>query len=374
MGVVTLARWLVHSAMKLTNEGKLDEALEQYLAAIRIATQYRDWCQFREGISWDLYGADVIERDVYACLPVWETRPDQTPERILTAQRQLKELTSHSSLNGLIIARYLLLRRILNGDLLAISTIEGNEKRPLPMLAILWLRLPWERARALRLLNFQTYCELQGAWRPRSSNEIPMNSGACPRVCNARFALAELRNSELLYTICKQIGLPSIFYNRNEGRNWSYRFTPAESFKCTLASRRATQIILALEAWKLMHGSLPKTLDELVGPCVDRLPDDPYSGESFRYFPNGVAASLRWQPPWERHRLESHRNLPADTPFLWSTGTEVQIFHWLHEQKDVLDEYKIAEPPQPRERDPYSWRRPTSEFDVWSSGWPFPIP
>ena len=52
--------------------------------------------------------------------------------------------------------------------------------------------------------------------------------------------------------------------------------------------RRATRIVLALQAWKLEHGDYPKTLDELVGPYFEKLPTDPFSGESYQYFPEGV--------------------------------------------------------------------------------------
>jgi hypothetical protein len=47
--------------------------------------------------------------------------------------------------------------------------------------------------------------------------------------------------------------------------------------------RRATVIVLALEAWKAKHGKLPRTLDELVGAYLDKLPLDPYSGGPYRY-------------------------------------------------------------------------------------------
>ena len=56
--------------------------------------------------------------------------------------------------------------------------------------------------------------------------------------------------------------------------------------------RRATLIILALQAWKLEHDAYPKTLDELVGPYLARLPNDPYSGQPYQYYPEGVKVPL----------------------------------------------------------------------------------
>ena len=38
---------------------------------------------------------------------------------------------------------------------------------------MLWLQLPWERERALRLLNLQTALELALARRPRQAADVP---------------------------------------------------------------------------------------------------------------------------------------------------------------------------------------------------------
>jgi hypothetical protein len=87
----------------------------------------------------------------------------------------------------------------------------------------------------------------------------------------------------------------------------------AETWLNAQMQRDVTQVILALEAYRLEHGVLPATLDELTGPYVSKLPRDPYSGDSFRYFPHGIP-----------HRLTNNRSgdgpIPADTPFLWSCG------------------------------------------------------
>ena len=56
----------------------------------------------------------------------------------------------------------------------------------------------------------------------------------------------------------------------------------------TETHRRATRLILALEAWKLDHGGLPKSLEDLKGKYLDQLPVDPYTGGAFRYKPKGL--------------------------------------------------------------------------------------
>ena len=86
--------------------------------------------------------------------------------------------------------------------------------------------------------------------------------------------------------------------------------------------RREVRLMLAIEASKLQHGRMPKTLDELVGPYLKDLPHDPYTGEPFRYFPEGLSGPSglglsRRQSPTVT--LEAH------TPFLWSAGTRVRL-------------------------------------------------
>jgi hypothetical protein len=380
-----LSSLLVDSADKLTATGRLNDALEQYLAAIRIAAQYRDWCQIRSEAAWDLDNGNVLEREVYARLALWATRPHQTPERVLGAERRLRELASHMYPSGLIVARYLLLRRIINGDLTALGAIEGSEGRPLPMLMMLWLRLPWERDRALRLLNFETYCELRAAWGTASGQTVCRDPESYDDVRRTQIRLAQLRESELLYALCRQVGLPEISCEETDWDCHCYRLTLAEDAQATETVRRAGRLILALEAWKLRHGKLPRSLDELVGPCLDQLPCDPCSGMSFRYVPDGLAIPLRWNLPFDRWSADWHPpfhetkesarrgELSARMPFVWSTGIRVRVVHKATPPNSLREEYDIAVPGLCRSV-PSSWRWADSDYDVWSSGWPFPIP
>ena len=110
-------------------------------------------------------------------------------------------------------------------------------------------------------------------------------------------------------------------------------------------------LTLALEAFKLRHGSLPHRLDELVGPCLDRLPVDPCTGKPFVYFRSGV-----------NHRLGdmigslnfATRNLiPPQTPLLWSPGPDNAV------------------PPPDEDRD---WRRDWANGRRVELEWAFPIP
>jgi hypothetical protein len=348
---------LLINAKRTQEAGDLDSALKQYLAVIRICDQMRR-CDIK-----GCYSADDYEMQTYSSLARWAARPGQTPTRILDAEHEVRRSMFQDTSRGPVELEYGIMRRILNGDLAALSATHVSEKRPLSTLTLLWMRLPWERARALRLLNFQTYCELHDP-----SAAMPVQS-----------TLAPLRNAELLYTLWEQTGLPWVIRDLELWWcDWRYPSTSPDRAKALETKRRATYILLALEAWKLEHGSLPKKLDALVGPYFDRLPEDPFSGEPFRYFPDGLPVSLRWSQLSGGWTTEEYRGeLPANTPFLWSIGERVSLTHStahsIEQQRNVLDEYQIWLP-WPHQQGPHSTRFPNSESDLWSSGWPFVIP
>ena len=173
VGVFRLANLLVQSAAVLEGQGKLETALEHYLAAIRVAGQYRQWCQGHLNQGYGCYSADVIECGVYAHLPYWATRPKQTPERVLAALRKVEEaqhIASESD-DGPIRVQYLIIRRILGGDLEAVVTATPNQGKYVSPFTMLLLRLPWERARrydgwTIRpTINRKAIGEI-GLWKP----------------------------------------------------------------------------------------------------------------------------------------------------------------------------------------------------------------
>ncbi|MEN6405575.1 MAG: hypothetical protein ABFC77_03800 [Thermoguttaceae bacterium] len=348
---------------KHLGKGKnLDEESRKDLAVIGLALRYRNWLP-DVGL--------LFEQEAYDRLIQWSVRPGQTPERLLAVERQLAKQTAHDSLIGSIQVRYGVLWRALHDDFTMLGRI--GTKDPLPLTTLLWMRVPWERERALRLLKFQTYCELRGLADLKSGSVVCVGPNDFQKMRRWQTKLEPLKESELLYVLREQLGLPAIY--RDEFArfySWPDNTLLARRLLFNQTYRRATQLILALEAWKLQHGSLPKTLDPLVGPCLDRLPDDPYSHRPFLYFPKGASASLSWKPNYYT-KLQS---LPAKSPFLWSTGPYVQYAPWDPSKNNMVDDYRIVLRPweiyglPPGQQS----RRPTSEQDVLSSGRVFPIP
>jgi len=60
-----------------------------------------------------------------------------------------------------------------------------------------------------------------------------------------------------------------------------------ETYFCLLAHLRATDVLLALRAYHLDHGTLPATLEALAPDYLPEVPTDPFSGHPFTYRPFG---------------------------------------------------------------------------------------
>jgi len=125
-----LPQLLICSATKLEEEGKLDAALERYLAVVRISAQ------FREPAGWYNHSYDM-ERDVYARLPLWATCPNQTPNgsgrHTPTSTNLLEPPPARSNQDD-----YGNIELFLSGDPLSIAVSEYNSE-PVPPLTVLWL-------------------------------------------------------------------------------------------------------------------------------------------------------------------------------------------------------------------------------------------
>jgi hypothetical protein len=178
------------------------------------------------------------------------------------------------------------------------------------------------------------------------------------------------------YQLHKFVWIPPALFDARWGEFEMVRiYTEMET------SRRATRLILALEAWKLQHGSLPKTLDELVGTCLERIPVEPYSGKPFRYFPDGPKFSFQTNNPFKQLHWNQDQGNPdlisisisisANSPFLWATGPMVGNRNGYTDNKLILNEYRIFTNYGSYES---GWYTPHSENDLLQAGWTFPIP
>ncbi len=112
------------------------------------------------------------------------------------------------------------------------------------------------------------------------------------------------------------------------------------------AKRRVVRLVLALEASWLEKGTLPESLDSLVGPYFDRLPMDPVTGKPFHYMPRGLpfpSVALTYNYDWQE--------VPAGTPLLASSNFDVAL-----STRGVYDEFN------------YYPSRPEKNIE-WSTTW-----
>ena len=171
--------------------------------------------------------------------------------------------------------------------------------------------------------------------------------------------------------------MPPISRDWEEEGGWHQSITPvtlSQSYTAIETARRA--VVLALQAWKLKHGSLPKSLDELVGPYLDDVSIDPYSYGPFRYFRDGLEDSSPLEPAavWlvgaSRRTIFRRMNRSlVGRPENQRPNADDQGRYFLKRQYLVRSYRPYA---TPRFR---SWsHKANSEYNIWEEGWPFPIP
>jgi len=316
--------------------------LERHLALLRYSLHLR-----HRSAAWNK--ADALEEKAYEGLLRWATRTGQTPQRVIAALRQVEQITQDiPSPDQLIQWDYWLMQRAIRA--------EPNEpvRTPRTPSGAFWLRLgwqwlPWERARALRMLNYGTAQSLDTLHRV----EAAVAEGTQPELLSYR-----QRFEAWLDPLVAEIYSPDAAW-------WIVR-----SYLRAETRRRANRVILALEAWKLEHGGkLPPSLDALVGKYLDRILPDPYSGEPLLYFREGLSI-----PRPLPHSVDQWTGtVPPDSifsgkPFLWSTGSDVRKFV---PAMGIDKKYYIVVGSVGGVDD---WRQPVSEVDVWRAGWAFPIP
>ena len=352
--ILDVADMFVGNANELQEEGKLDEAFERYLAAVRIAGQYREWHEYHVNNVLFVDSADDLEKSVYCRLGAWAAHPGQTPDRIKAALCRLKQVTAGVSVDNALKIRYMGLRRLFENDPDIVNKFYIIEATRLHQLTTLWLKFPSERARGFRLLDMVMRKQLN------ASAEIDGKAASKEQLSMPDEKMPRLTVFDLVHTPDNLISDYLIL-----GMNIKERRADIET------DRRAVRIVMALEAWKLEHDSLPKSLDELVDASyLGSLPNDPYMGTPFLYFPDGVPNSISLRQ--ESGLSRSHTgDLITGTPFIWSTGAKVkQLEQREIENMPLFRRYAIRLDLNGQEE----YYLPSTEAEIWSAGRLFPIP
>jgi hypothetical protein len=340
-GAVIGLVWI--SAAQLQEDGHLDEALDRYFDAIRAAGHLSDVTPSVR------YFANTFDN-----LAQWGVQPGQTADRIRGAIERLKAL-SPDMLRGshALKARFVLASRFLRGEtqLRAAFNSEDHQLRSDIAKETLWSTLmPWENNRALRLLNIITQVGLN---RLGLESMVLANQDSGLVFENAGSALAEFADDFWMnrwrdryndFAVIGDSTNPGGMTSRpilaSELGNWMSTTSPNlfafASFGARMgrelveveALKRGTMLVLAIEAYRLDHGELPKSLDDLRGAYLDHLPIDPFSGLQFRYFPEGVPMddpSQELVQDWGSVVNGVRQQVELGKPCVWCTGPELSV-------------------------------------------------
>jgi hypothetical protein len=365
----------IQNAAQLQRQGKLDAAADQYFVALELACK-----------------ADIIDQPfssyrfvgdaVFQPLVQWGAEKGQTTARIKSAIARLKALGPETlPLEARMEWFYLYARhKLQHGDgPLWTDDASGGRKDEIAT-DIRWSKfMPWERQRAERMLNLLTSISLERLERIRqwmadgtqvvgflltehwSSPDEDVRS-YFPFDYNVSYE-KQTQEVEWLRTThptdLKQIGEIGV--------------RAASTLVRYEAWRRSTMILLALEAYRLDHGTLPKSLGALAPAYLERVAgqppsrafivgQDPYSGEPFYYFPTGMppgnlSNAADSEDPWYIAHIS------PGTPGIWCTGPDIDIEGYV-----VDGSVKVG--PQFRVFNAFRW----SSATVWQRGLWFPIP
>ncbi len=345
-----LAALLRHEGNRLDKQGDLDGALEYHLAALRTAAHaYMDpaimpWAESMESMAL----ADLVD---------WSTQHGQTKDRILKALGEVDDVTGQPvPFDNMIKDEYVQASELIDGDMNDMCEWLGpNSERLGPALMIYWM--PWERERARRSIRWMTMREMD------SCQQAQMALSAGKPI--PQYILQATRQSpEPNRSSGWQQMNPDGWINLlNLNPNWA-----AKELVSAELVRRSTRIQMALAAWQLDHESLPGTLKELAGECLTKIPLDPYSGEEFVYFPDGVSEPLRH---YDGNAGEMTVALEAGKPFFWSSGTKVCIGEkysrgMMAPNGSPMEKYSLLVG--------FEWQRAASPEQVWAAGRVFPVP
>jgi hypothetical protein len=284
-----LPQLVAASGHQLQADGKLDEALDRHFAAFRSIGQLAPV----EGMTRSLLAFNLAE------FPTWAADKNQTSQQIGAAIKRLAALRSSTlQLENRLKANYVMLSRsILAGEGLRPYWKYYGEENSLQITREVFFgrAMPWENYRALRVLNSLTADDLLRLQNVRT--QLKAQEHAKPGTSNGVVSMLQF----------DAIFQPGSRLSSDDRKRAEWAATTIPKFSTIgdlgtalvlelaefKARQRGTQIVMALQAYRLEHSELPVSLGQLKGEYFDVLPADPYSGSEFRYFPHGVPMPVR---------------------------------------------------------------------------------
>lgn len=281
---------LLESGRQLETQGESEEAAERYLAALWVARQVQLFPSFEYSGA-----ANWAEMSVRNRLLTLVASQKLSASELPRLCRQVEEVFAVRPLDPVQLRMFY--RR--NEKVLA-------DKQGL-WRSLTYVCLPWEYRRAQRVLNVLTadVVRVQDAVQRAVLEGKP----AAP-VYNQTRTVEHFRLPERLIRSTPLLG-DSAYITGDD----TYQYLQNQTL------RQATLVCLALAAWKAEHGSLPPTLDDLVGSYLKRMPLEPCSGKPFHYYREGLPQEVKVRPEWNSHVSRGESTgpyvVPAGTPLLW---------------------------------------------------------
>lgn len=276
-------------------DGKVDEAWRLYQSVFKLAAFVR--CE--NGMIGEATGDNLVTAAAMQ-LTRWGAHKDQTVAHLRTAIAALKQSEiDDPPLVDVVSNDYRDYVRITDRLL-------ANPETADPQAAFLSKWAPWEVTRLRRLFRYTASLNL----------------------LDARVADAELAGRASL-----PVRRGHQDYSATAARLWRstmigplFETEALVRLRCSaVCHRRAAELGLGAQAWRVEHGALPKSLEQLKGVYFDDLPLDPYTGGNFTWFPWGVS---------ERVRFNKGEAISAGTPFLYSIGLDG---NWFPEEQGLED-------------------------------------
>ncbi len=320
---------LLLSARKLEAEDNLDEALNRYIAVLRLGRHvaYR-------GDTGDWYFGTGMASMVNQWIPLWAAHAEQTPTRIETGIRRIGEETGQfPSLRDAILTQQFMIRRAVRDDwsaLLEKRQDKLDEARLRMELTALDRFCPWERARTMRVWDLVDAAQLHclnvldqalaapGGWNMEQWAEM---AGIMQEIDNTTQATYNnyqfnFLGNDFAFFAPPQSGAPPA---SRVPWNWLKTTYPLNTtvgprelewiWNARLRrvlSLRVMILRLKLVAFKQSHGEYPERFDQVV---PGRAPIDPYTGAEFGYRRQGFPAPITALNG--RHTLPRNRQRPA---------------------------------------------------------------
>lgn len=349
--------WIVLTMLctgtELQDAGRLEEAWQRYEAVLRFAAHLRrrgDWAQQKS--------ANELEGLAFEAIVGWAAEPSQTPDRILAALQLLesKFLGPLPSPSPILLDGYVHVRGML--DLKPAFWPDGWR-----FIRVAAALLPWEYARARRIVNLrfqveqQYYADVQqtlaagGSIRDVKDRKWRLlDVGLSPSRWDSRASYVErLIDSTVLGGVG---GHDRLMFERET--------------QC-----RALRLQLALLAYRAQHGELPSELNQLVPNPLAKLPVDVYSGQDFIYRPQGLPYPIVKTPRSNNvvdASIDSDDVLKPGTPFIASIGPYLEKPQWRQSGEPAASALSF------RIRQNQAATPLRSEQELWHAAWCFPIP